>query len=306
MFSVNRPFLALTFGINTWQSYVVSQEMAQSEEPPQSGSNPSYQFGHHPAVTKIHAQRTATKNAPYLLPHIKPYHKILDVGCGPGSITLDFAALAPEGAVLGIDFSDAAISLAQIAATERNIQNCEFKVGDAMNLDFTDGEFDIVHCHQCLIHLPDPIKALKEMKRVCKSGGIVAAREGDFGNMVVYPENEGLLSGLKVMEESIRGGGSEPLAGRRLKAWALEAGFARKQIGITGNVEAFSTAEETSFIGGIYAECFSKTAMGGKGIELGLISEEERVGIVDAWTKWSGRKDAFFNITHTELLYCKE
>jgi ubiquinone/menaquinone biosynthesis C-methylase UbiE len=280
--------------------------MAQSEEPPQSRSNPSYQFRHHPAVTKIHAQRTAMKNTPYLLPHIKPHHRILDVGCGPGSITLDFAALVPEGAVLGIDFSDIAISLAQAATTERNIQNCEFKTGDAMNLDFGDEEFDIVHCHQCLIHLPDPIKALKEMMKVCKSGGIVAVREGDFGNMIVFPENDSLLSGLKVMEDLIRSGGSEPLAGRRLKAWALEAGFSRKQIKITGNVEAFATAEETAFIGGIYAERFGKDAMGGKGIKLRLISEEERVGIVDAWTKWGEREDAFFNITHTELLCYKE
>ncbi|KAE9366290.1 S-adenosyl-L-methionine-dependent methyltransferase [Stipitochalara longipes BDJ] len=177
--------------------------MAQSEAPDKTTT---YQFGHHPAVTKIHE----------------------------------------------IDFSDAAISLAQNAATERKASNCEFKVGDAMNLEgIKDGSFDIVHCHQCLIHLPDPIKALKEMKRVCKSSGIFAAREGDIGNMIVYPESPGLLSGLKIMEDLIRGGGSEPTAGRRLKAWALEAGFVRERVEISGNVETFSSAEETLFIGNI-------------------------------------------------------
>lgn len=204
--------------------------------------------------------------------------------------------------MLGIDFSDAAISLAKSAAAERKILNCEFKVGDAMNLeDIGDATFDIVHCHQCLIHLPDSIQRLKEMKRLCKSGGVLAAREGDFGNMVVYPENAGLLSGLKVMEELIRGGGSEPMAGRRLKAWALEAGFSRPQIEISGNVETFSSAEETLFIGNIYAERFSEAAMGGKGVQLGLLTEEERMGIVDSWMKWN-EEDRFFNITHTELL----
>lgn len=276
--------------------------MAQSETP-KAGT---YQFGHHPAVTKIHAQRTAAKCAPYLLPHIKSNHKVLDVGCGPGSITLDFASLVPEGSVLGIDLSLDAISLAQSAATERNVQNCEFKIGDVMKLDFGDGEFDIVHCHQCILHLPDPIKALKEMNRVCKSGGMVAVGEADLGNMIVYPEDPGLLSGLKLLKDLIRGGGSEPLAGRRLKAWALEAGFVREKIEISGHVEVYLTAEETSLIGGLYAGRFDTAAMGGKGIELGLISEEERVNIVDAWTKWSQRGDAFFSITHTGLLYYKK
>ena len=276
--------------------------MAQSETP-KAGT---YQFGHHPAVTKIHAQRTAAKCAPYLLPHIKSNHKVLDVGCGPGSITLDFASLVPEESVLGIDLSLDAISLAQSAATERNVQNCEYKIGDVMKLDFGDGEFDIVHCHQCILHLPDPIKALKEMNRVCKSGGMVAVGEADLGNMIVYPEDPGLLSGLKLLKDLIRGGGSEPLAGRRLKAWALEAGFMRERIEISGNVEVYSTAEETSLVGGLYAGRFGTEAMGGKGIELGLISEEERVNIVDAWTKWSQRDDAFFSITHTGLLYYKK
>jgi 2-polyprenyl-3-methyl-5-hydroxy-6-metoxy-1,4-benzoquinol methylase len=275
--------------------------MAQSD----STKSGTYQFGHHPAVTKIHAQRTAEKCALYLLPHIRPNNKILDVGCGPGSITLDFASLVPEGSVLGIDFSPDAISLAQSATTERSIQNCEFKIGDVMNLDFGDGEFDIVHCHQCILHLPDPIKALKEMNRVCKRGGMVAVAEADLGNMIVYPENSGLGSGLKLLREIIKCGGSEPLAGRRLKAWALEAGFVRENIEITGNAEVYSTAKEISLIGELYAGRFGAAAMGGKGIELGLISEEERANIVDAWTKWSQRDDSFFSITHTRLLYHK-
>jgi len=275
--------------------------MAQSD----ATKSGTYQFGQHPAVTKIYAQRTAAKCAPYLLPHIKPNHKILDVGCGPGSITLDFAALVPEGSVLGIDFSPEAISLAQSAATERNVQNCEFKTGDVVKLEFEDGEFNVVHCHQCLLHLPDPIKALKEMNRVCKSGGMVAVGEADLDNMIVFPEDSGLLSGIKLLGDIVRSGGSEPRAGRRLKAWALEAGFVREKIEISGHVEVYSTAEETSLIGGLYAGRFDTAAMGGKGIELGLISEEERVNIVDAWMKWSQRDDAFFSITHTGLLYYK-
>jgi ubiquinone/menaquinone biosynthesis C-methylase UbiE len=135
--------------------------------PPQPGN---YQFGHDSAVTKLHAQHAAAKCASYLLPHIKPRHKILDIGCGPGSITIDFAALGPEESVLGIDSSSSVVEVARTASTERNVQNNEFKIRDAYNVDAEDGTFDVVHYHQLLIQLSNLVKASKEMKRVCKFG----------------------------------------------------------------------------------------------------------------------------------------
>ncbi len=82
----------------------------------------------------------------------------------------------------------------------------------------------------CLLHLPDPVKALKEMSRVCKGGGMMAVGEADLDNMIMFPGDSGLLSWIKLLGDLVRGGGSEPRAGRRLKAWALEAGFVRERL----------------------------------------------------------------------------
>jgi ubiquinone/menaquinone biosynthesis C-methylase UbiE len=147
-------------------------------------SNPSrsgytYTQGHDPAVVRSHSSRTAAKCAAFLLGHIKPTDKILDVGCGPGTISLGLAAAAANGHVVAIDYSTEVIELAKQNARETKVENCEFRQSDAYDLkECGDGEFDVVYAHQCLIHLGDPARALREMRRVCKAGGIIGVREG--------------------------------------------------------------------------------------------------------------------------------
>lgn len=139
----------------------------------------NYTLGHDDATLKAHQERTANVVAAYLLPHIRSSDDILDVGCGPGTITLGLAGQAPEGRTVGIDYSSTAIEAAKKAAeAEGAPKNAEFKTGDAYALEWKDASFDIVHAHQCLIHLEDPVQALREMQRVCKSQGRIGAREG--------------------------------------------------------------------------------------------------------------------------------
>ena len=136
-------------------------------------------MGHHPSVLKAHGNRTATNYASYILPHIRPRDLILDVGCGPGSITIGLAERAPDGWTVGIDYGAEAIEAAKKHIEQINgPKNCEFKTGNAYALDWDEESFDVVHTSQCLIHLNDPVKAFKEMRRVCKVGGIVGVREG--------------------------------------------------------------------------------------------------------------------------------
>jgi ubiquinone/menaquinone biosynthesis C-methylase UbiE len=146
----------------------------------------NYMMGHHPSVLKAHGNRTASSYAAYLLPSIRPHHRILDVGCGPGTITIGLAERALDGWTVGIDYSEGVIDAAKIIAEERGApKNCEFKVGNAYALEWEEGTFDVVHSHQCLIHLDDPVKAFKEMRRVCKVGGVVGVREGNVSMTVI-------------------------------------------------------------------------------------------------------------------------
>jgi len=138
----------------------------------------TYSQGHDPSVLRAHGHRTSGKCAAFLLPHIAPSSLILDVGCGPGTISLGLAAAAPDGQVVAVDYSADVVEVAKQNAQQSGIGNCEFKTGNACELEFGDGEFDIVYAHQCLIHLKDPATALREMRRVCKAGGSIAVREG--------------------------------------------------------------------------------------------------------------------------------
>jgi ubiquinone/menaquinone biosynthesis C-methylase UbiE len=136
-----------------------------------------YRLGHQSTMLKSHSTRTTSKSDTDLTPQIKPHYRILDVGCGTGKTTLSLAKLVPNGSVVGIDFSSSAVATARQNASDEGIKNCQFKKSDAYHLYWEDNTFDMVHCNQCLIHLEDPGRVLGEMRRVCKVGGVVTARE---------------------------------------------------------------------------------------------------------------------------------
>lgn len=183
-------------------------------------------------LLKMYGNRTAANCAAYLLPHIKSSSMILDVGCGPGRITSDFARIATSGTIIGIDAGAPIIALASSTYPSSEFANLSFKVGDAYHLDFPDDTFDIVHCHQLLIHVgkPGPVEVLKEFQRVCKPGGIVAAREASTSVWSLKPESalvrEHYTAMLKVTEVM----GLNNDAGRKVEGWAKEAGFSKVKL----------------------------------------------------------------------------
>ena len=119
--------------------------------------------------------------------------KILDVGYGPGTITADLAASVPDGQVIGLEYAPDVLKQAQELADNRDLKNIRFAPGDVHALDYADGTFDVVHAHQVLQHLQDPVRALREMRRVTKPNGIVAVRDSDLGTFAWYPEIEGVV-----------------------------------------------------------------------------------------------------------------
>ena len=150
-------------------------------------SSDTYLHGHHDSVLRSHRWRTAENSAGYLLPRLAPDARVLDVGCGPGTITADLAARVPGGDVTGIDAAADVLAQARQEAERRGLRNVRFDTGDVYRLGFADGTFDVVHAHQVLQHLTDPVAALREMRRVCRPGGLVAARDGDYGGFFWFP-----------------------------------------------------------------------------------------------------------------------
>ncbi|GJE83937.1 UbiE family methyltransferase [Phanerochaete sordida] len=261
----------------------------------------TYTHGSHESALRSHKWRTVANSAAFLIPHLKPGLKILDVGCGPGTITVDFANYVPGGHVTGVEYNVDILAQARAHATERGAANVEFQQGDAQALPFPDGTFDVVHAHQVLQHVGDPVQALREMRRVAKPGGVVAARETDFAGFIWFPDAPGLREWHALYQRVARGNGGEPDAGRRVKAWAREAGFAPAAVTCSTATWCFSTPEERQFWGGLWADRIVKSDFAKGAAKQGASTEDlERQS--QAWRKWIDEEDGWFAVLHGEIV----
>ena len=261
----------------------------------------TYSHGHHKSVVEDHARRTAKDSAGYLIPHIKPTDFILDVGCGPGTITADLATLASQGKVIGCDAVESVLQPAAEYAASKGLTNITFQRVDANILPYDDDSFDIVHCHQVLQHVKNPVAILKEMRRVAKPGGLVAAREADYKTFAWFPEVPELARWIDLYQDVARANGGEPNAGRYCHVWAGEAGFDPDVIDATWDVWRYS---------GIRAQQFSRS-WSSRVLQPGFLTTAEREkfattneikNISEAWKVWGDHKQAFIAIPHGQIL----
>ncbi|KAH8160988.1 hypothetical protein CIB48_g7273 [Xylaria polymorpha] len=261
-----------------------------------------YIHGHHASVVKSHARRTAQNSAAFLIPHIEPHYRILDVGCGPGSITIDLAQLVPQGSVIGLDSVDDVLSQARELARERGVEgNLTFQRNDANELPFSDGEFDIVYCHQVLHHVNDPVGILKEMARVTRKGGLVAAREVDYGAVVWYPELPGIQKWEDVHMAIFKANKVQPKAGRYVKAWARETGLAYEDITFSWGLWNYQD-DEAAIWANSWADRALRSSYASTSLEKCIATQEELDHISDTWRKWGETEGAFIIIPHGEIL----
>src|SRR5581483_8252621 len=109
-----------------------------------------YTHGHSDAVLRSHRQRTAANSAAYLVPSLSAGMRLLDVGCGPGTLTVDLARLVAPGEAVGVDVSADVIDEAAAYATEAGVGNVRFVAGDFRQVGLEPASFDVVHAHQVL------------------------------------------------------------------------------------------------------------------------------------------------------------
>jgi ubiquinone/menaquinone biosynthesis C-methylase UbiE len=256
-----------------------------------------YIHGHHPSVLQSHAWRTAENSAAYLLPEITPAMTILDVGCGPGTITAGLAQRVPDGQVTAIDSVPEIVAK---AAADFPRPNLTFTTGDVYALGYPDATFDVVHAHQVLQHLSDPVAALREMGRVAKPGGLVAARDGDYGAFVWYPGSPVLAQWRELYRRVARAAGGEPDAGRMLHAWARQAGFT--DVRRSSSTWTFSTGAERQWWGGSWADRATKSFFAAQALDGGHATRSDLERIADGWRGWSREEDGWFAILNGEIL----
>jgi ubiquinone/menaquinone biosynthesis C-methylase UbiE len=259
----------------------------------------TYTHGHAEPVLQSHRWRTAENSAGYLLTSLRPGLDLLDVGCGPGTITVDLAARVAPGRVVGIDVSADPLAEAR-AAAERAGAAVTFEVGDVYALAAGDDSFDVVHAHQVLQHLTDPVAALREMARVCRPGGVIAVRDVDYGAFVTFPADEGLTRWLDLYHRVARRNEAEPDAGRRLLSWAHAAGL--RDVVATTSSWCYSSLAERQWWGDSWAGRATASSFAEQAVAYGLATPAELDEIAAAWLRWRDADDGWLGMLHGELI----
>lgn len=260
----------------------------------------SYTHGHHESVLRSHEWRTVANSAAYLVPHLLAGQRVLDVGAGPGTITVDLAGRVAPGQVVGMDAAADVVAKAAALAAERGIGNVSFEVGDAYALEADDDSYDVVHAHQVLQHLARPVDALREFRRVVRPDGVVAVRDVDYRGVIWYPLLPGLAEWHEVYLRVHGFVSGEPAAGRRLKAWARAAGFA--EVESSASLWLFESPEEREWWGGSWADRALHSSFAEHALAHGVTDGAGLERIAEAWRAWAASEDAWLLMPHGEIL----
>ena len=258
-----------------------------------------YTHGHHESVVQSHARRRAEVEAWFLLPNLKPGMRLLDAGCGPGTVTAGLARAVSPGDVVGVDSAPGVLEHARAHAADEHVDNVTFVSGEVYALDFADAEFDVVYANQLLQHLTDPVRAISEMRRVLKPGGLIAVRDADYATMSPHPKFPEFLDWNRLYHDVAYRNNAEPDAGRTLPAWVRQAGF--PEIEIHPNVVAME-GEEARVWGRTWSQRILYSGIADQALEYGLADQAELQRLSSGWATWADSNDPFFIFTQIAVL----
>ncbi len=225
---------------------------------------------HRPA----HGRRTAERWAGFLLPHLRPGMRLLDLGCGPGSIT---AGLAAGLTAVGVDLDPVPVESVPVAAA------------DATALPFPDASFDALYANALLQHVADPLAVLREARRVARPGAVIGVGDADWGGALVHPSDPAIDRGLAI-RAALRPRG-DVRVGRELRGLLAEAGFERSQASVTGHADG--TAEAARRMAAVEASWFARPEAVAYVVERDVADPGEMAAVAAAWDRWGEHPGAF-------------
>ena len=206
----------------------------------------AYGMGYSDLFVELLERRSAARNAAHLLPLLRPGMEILDLGCGPGLITLGLARAVYPGRATGLDQDGEQVGTARANARLEDVENVCFVPGESLDLPFPSGCLDAVHCHAFLMHSPRIREQMAEIVRVLKPGGILSSRDMDVPASFISPVRDDNQGMWEMLGEVVRQEGGDPWMGRHLKTFFRNAGLEDVETGF--GADSFTSPEEVEFL----------------------------------------------------------
>lgn len=263
-------------------------------------ATPDYTLGYGEAIVQRWKGHTVDSHAAHLIPYLKPGLRVLDFGCGPGTISVGLARGVEPGELHGIDMEESQIEIARSIAKAGGHDNATFHVGDVTDLPFEDSFFDMVHGHAIFTYVPDTQAAMAEVKRVLKPGGIISCREAIFRYSFQAPSFEVLDIGWLMFAELIAADNGHPDFGKDIRRHLVEAGFT--DIRASASFNHYSTTEDIADL---------STAIEGWFLSAETVRAAQAYGVAeqvhfdryrDALDRWKTHPGAFGAIAYGEAI----
>jgi len=265
-----------------------------------TGKEQQYAPGYEEGITDLFRFRNAERFSRHLLVHLRPGMRVLDGGCGPGTITVGLASRVAPGDVLGIDRDEKQVAAATTMAQQAGVLNVRFEAGDILHLPCPDASMDAVHLCCILTHILQPLEALKEAWRVLKPGGIVSLRDPVFASTIWCPENSLLIEACQLIIRAIRYAGGGANRGKDLGVLLHEAGYGDLHLSAAYDGPQ-NPAERPGFCA-LLAGVFSETQMARLLVAQGWTTQSRLEQIARAIQELGSDPRGFVAVPHIEAL----
>ena len=269
----------------------------------ENSSTPDYTLGYSDVILETQTRATAETSAAHLLPSLSPGLHLLDFGCGPGNMSVGLAKAVAPGEMHGVDMDESLIETARSLAAERGQDNAVFHVGDVTDLQFEDGFFDVAHCRNVLMHVPDTAAVLSEVKRVLKPGGIIACREMICESAFTHPDFGILRRSWDMFEDLVQADEGHPQMGKDMKSHILKAGFT--DLRINASFSVYNSPEAIVYIHNLIIRWLLSSEATEAAIKYGASSEELVNDLKVAYDRWKEHPGALFAFAYGEAIATK-
>ncbi len=246
-----------------------------------------YAFGYGAAqVEMFQRRRNIDTCGDFVKPYLREGMRVLDCGCGPGTITVGIADMVAPGQVIGIDINAEQLDIARKNQGDKR-PNLTFQQADVMRLPFADNSFDVVFEHAMLNHFADPLAAINEQVRVLKPGGILASSNG-CREAFIFPENKILTEAFDLYIQPVRDGGGDINAGFKLGELFNKAGL--KNIRHTLSANNWQIEEVSAYM----IRALKTNAYNQRLLKDGKITQDKLQAYAQAWDDFGKVNGACF------------